>query len=101
MPYSIQARLIALHLTWDAYRQSAATLNLIRAFATGGYDTAYSLQREAFGQPLAKLGANYDIIAECRMELAAGDTVSFPGREPHSWMNPSDEPAVVTWTLVL
>jgi acyl-CoA dehydrogenase len=28
-----------------------------------------SLRREAFGQPLAKLGANYDIIAECRMEI--------------------------------
>ena len=28
-----------------------------------------SLQREAFGKPLAQLGANYDIIAECRMEI--------------------------------
>nr|WP_311032484.1 acyl-CoA dehydrogenase family protein [Mesorhizobium sp. WR6] len=28
-----------------------------------------SLRREAFGQPLAKLGANYDIIAEARMEI--------------------------------
>ncbi|WP_419913421.1 acyl-CoA dehydrogenase family protein [Hoeflea sp.] len=28
-----------------------------------------SLRREAFGKPLAKLGANYDIIAECRMEI--------------------------------
>jgi acyl-CoA dehydrogenase len=28
-----------------------------------------SLARTAFGQPLAKLGANYDIIAECRMEI--------------------------------
>ncbi len=28
-----------------------------------------SMRREAFGQPLAKLGANYDIIAECRMEI--------------------------------
>ncbi len=27
------------------------------------------LRREAFGQPLAKLGANYDIIADCRMEI--------------------------------
>jgi acyl-CoA dehydrogenase len=29
-----------------------------------------ALSRTAFGQPLAKLGANYDIIAECRMEIA-------------------------------
>lgn len=28
-----------------------------------------SLRREAFGKPLANLGANYDIIAECRMEI--------------------------------
>lgn len=28
-----------------------------------------SLQKEAFGKPLAKLGANYDIIAEARMEI--------------------------------
>ena len=28
-----------------------------------------ALQREAFGKKLAHLGANYDIIAECRMEI--------------------------------
>ncbi|MGR3762011.1 acyl-CoA dehydrogenase family protein [Roseobacteraceae bacterium NS-SX3] len=28
-----------------------------------------SLRREAFGKKLAHLGANYDIIAECRMEI--------------------------------
>ena len=28
-----------------------------------------ALAREAFGKPLAQLGANYDIIAECRMEI--------------------------------
>ncbi|TNF57635.1 MAG: acyl-CoA dehydrogenase [Rhodobacteraceae bacterium] len=28
-----------------------------------------SLEKVAFGKPLAKLGANYDIIAECRMEI--------------------------------
>jgi len=28
-----------------------------------------SLAREAFGKPLAQLGANHDIIAECRMEI--------------------------------
>ncbi|MDX8447121.1 acyl-CoA dehydrogenase family protein [Mesorhizobium captivum] len=28
-----------------------------------------SARREAFGQSLAKLGANFDIIAECRMEI--------------------------------
>ncbi|QHQ34860.1 acyl-CoA dehydrogenase family protein [Algicella marina] len=28
-----------------------------------------SLAREAFGKPIAQLGANFDIIAECRMEI--------------------------------
>ncbi|MGX9350980.1 acyl-CoA dehydrogenase family protein [Shimia sp. W99] len=28
-----------------------------------------ALEREAFGKPLAHLGANYDIIANCRMEI--------------------------------
>lgn len=28
-----------------------------------------SMRREAFGKPLAELGANFDIIAECRMEI--------------------------------
>ena len=28
-----------------------------------------SLEKEAFGKKLAQLGANYDIIAECRMEI--------------------------------
>ncbi|GAB3621840.1 helix-turn-helix domain-containing protein [Glutamicibacter sp. PS] len=41
------------------------------------------------------------ILPERRIELSAGDTVTFPGREPHSWINPIDEPCVVTWTMVL
>jgi acyl-CoA dehydrogenase len=28
-----------------------------------------ALERSAFGKPLAQLGANYDIIAECRMDI--------------------------------
>ncbi|MGL1921521.1 MAG: acyl-CoA dehydrogenase family protein [Hyphomicrobiales bacterium] len=27
------------------------------------------MEREAFGKPIVKLGANYDIIAECRMDI--------------------------------
>lgn len=40
------------------------------------------------------------IFANERFELDAGDTVTFPGREPHSWVNPTGEDTVVTWTLV-
>lgn len=40
------------------------------------------------------------IFSNERYELEAGDTVTFPGREPHSWLNPAGEEAVVLWTLV-
>jgi transcriptional regulator with XRE-family HTH domain len=32
--------------------------------------------------------------------LAAGDTVTFSGREPHNWHNSGPEPAEVIWTFV-
>lgn len=40
------------------------------------------------------------ILTHEQYELGTGDTVTFPGREPHSWTNPWDEEAVVLWTLV-
>jgi acyl-CoA dehydrogenase len=55
-----------------------------------------SLSREAFGKQLAQLGANYDIIAECRMKIEMArllclktaymmDTVGH--REASSWIS--------------
>ena len=32
--------------------------------------------------------------------LSAGDTLTFPGSELHSWHNPGEEAAEVLWTLV-
>lgn len=32
-------------------------------------------------------------------DLAAGDTVTMPGSEPHTWDNPGDEDAVLLWIL--
>ncbi|WP_445398897.1 helix-turn-helix domain-containing protein [Streptomyces sp. LE64] len=32
--------------------------------------------------------------------LAAGDTLTFSGREPHTWRNAGPGPAEVTWTFV-
>ena len=29
-----------------------------------------------------------------------GDTVTFPGREPHTWVNLTDKPVEVLWVLV-
>ncbi|WP_427134838.1 helix-turn-helix domain-containing protein [Pseudarthrobacter sp. S9] len=40
------------------------------------------------------------ILADGQIELAAGDAMSFPGREPHSWTNTTDEETVVLWILV-
>jgi transcriptional regulator with XRE-family HTH domain len=34
------------------------------------------------------------------VELHAGDTMTVPGREPHSWVNRSNEPAELVWTIV-
>lgn len=33
-------------------------------------------------------------------ELAAGDTMTFPGREPHTWRNESGTETVALWMLV-
>lgn len=41
------------------------------------------------------------IFAAETMNLSAGDSVTFPGKEPHSWRNPDPRAAaVVIWTLV-
>ncbi|MGG5171770.1 helix-turn-helix domain-containing protein [Pseudarthrobacter sp. J1738] len=40
------------------------------------------------------------IMTNERYELSAGDTLSFPGREPHSWENPGSEETEVLWILV-
>jgi transcriptional regulator with XRE-family HTH domain len=33
-------------------------------------------------------------------DLSAGDTMTFPGREPHTWRNDSAEETIALWTLV-
>lgn len=33
-------------------------------------------------------------------DMLAGDTMTFPGREPHSWSNPDEKPAVVLFFLI-
>ena len=40
------------------------------------------------------------IMTNDRYELSAGDTLTFPGREPHTWVNPTDDPATLLWVLV-
>jgi len=53
-----------------------------------------SLRREAFGQPLAKLGANYDIIAEARMEIEMARLLCLKA----AWMMDQGDPrAAAPW----
>jgi acyl-CoA dehydrogenase len=53
-----------------------------------------SLQREAFGKPLARLGANYDIIAECRMEIEMARLLCLKA----AWyMDQGDKRAAAPW----
>jgi transcriptional regulator with XRE-family HTH domain len=40
------------------------------------------------------------IMANESFDLQAGDTLSFPGREPHSWINRSNQPVQALWILV-
>lgn len=53
-----------------------------------------SLRREAFGKPLAQLGANYDIIAECRMEIEMARLLCLKA----AWyMDRGDKRAAAPW----
>jgi len=53
-----------------------------------------SLRREAFGKPLAALGANYDIIAECRMEI---EMARLPCLKAAWYMDQGDKRAAAPW----
>ena len=53
-----------------------------------------SLAREAFGRKLAQLGANYDIIAECRMEIEMARLLCLKA----AWMMDQGDPrAAAPW----
>ncbi|HEY4615450.1 MAG TPA: XRE family transcriptional regulator [Citricoccus sp.] len=39
------------------------------------------------------------VTQDGELELQSGDTVTFPGTEPHTWHNPGDRDAVVLWIL--
>ena len=53
-----------------------------------------SLRREAFGKKLAQLGANYDIIAECRMEIEQARLLCLKA----AWMmDKGDRRAAAPW----
>jgi len=53
-----------------------------------------ALGREAFGKPLAELGGNYDVIAECRMEIEMARLLCLKA----AWMmDQGDRKAAAPW----
>lgn len=82
--------------------RSERRLQMIRAVVEPhgrGEDELYSVDCEV--ETLHVVSGRFVLIfPNDRYELEAGDTVTFPGREPHSWLNPGDTEAVVLWTLV-
>ena len=53
-----------------------------------------ALAREAFGKKLAQLGANYDIIAECRMEIEMARLLCLKAAH---YMDQGDARAAAPW----
>jgi transcriptional regulator with XRE-family HTH domain len=82
--------------------RSERRLQMIRAVVEPhgrGEDELYSVDCEV--ETLHVVSGRFVLIfPQERYELEAGDTVTFPGREPHSWLNPGGTEAVVLWTLV-
>jgi len=57
-----------------------------------------SVQREAFGKPLAQLGANFDIIASCRMEIEQARLLCLKA----AWMMDQGDPrAAAPWISMI
>ncbi|MHA7210375.1 cupin domain-containing protein [Arthrobacter sp. MDT1-65] len=82
--------------------RSERRLQMIRAVVEPhgrGEDELYSVDCEVETLHVVE-GRFVLIFSNDRYKLEAGDTVTFPGREPHTWVNPDDREAVVLWTLV-
>lgn len=82
--------------------RSEQRLQMIRAVVAPngkGESDLYSVDCEV--ETLHIVAGRFELIfSNDRYAMEAGDTITFPGREPHTWVNPSDEEAVVLWTLV-
>ncbi|NVC21902.1 cupin domain-containing protein [Kocuria salina] len=84
-------------VTPSAQRQ----VQVIRArVAAGGRgeDAMYSMDCET--EVLHLISGRFRLhVPDSTFDLAAGDTVTFPGSEPHTWENPGTEDAVLLWIL--
>ncbi|MFJ4768181.1 helix-turn-helix domain-containing protein [Streptomyces uncialis] len=66
--------------------------------ANGG-DDLYTINCDA--EVLHVISGEVEVLFTGRAErLAAGDTLTFSGREPHNWRNAGEGPAEVLWTFV-
>ena len=78
-------------------------------FAMAGAEAAVEPRADSGPAPMNHPGEELVIVLEGEMEfvvdgerheVAAGDSIHFRGSRPHSWRNPSDEPARVIWLVV-
>jgi uncharacterized cupin superfamily protein len=66
--------------------------------ATGGKDF-YTINCE-FEVVYVLAGSIELLFTDRRVALSAGDALTFPGAEPHTWLNPSPtEAAELVWVL--
>jgi transcriptional regulator with XRE-family HTH domain len=78
-------------------------------FAMAGADAAVEPLADSGPTPMSHPGEELVIVIEGRMvfevdgvphEIGAGDSIHFRSVRPHSWRNPSDEPARAIWLVV-
>jgi transcriptional regulator with XRE-family HTH domain len=78
-------------------------------FAMAGAEAAVEPRADSGPTPMKHPGEELVIVLEGEMEfvvdgdchgVAAGDSIHFRASRPHSWRNPSDEPARVIWLVV-
>lgn len=76
-------------------------LQIIRAeIAAGGHGESELYTVDCLVESLHVVAGTLRLrTADAVHELAAGDTATFSGHEPHTWANPGEETAVVLWTL--
>ncbi|WP_261624971.1 helix-turn-helix domain-containing protein [Nesterenkonia marinintestina] len=77
-------------------------LQLVRAVvAPGGVGESDMYTMDCEVEALHVISGSFVLKTEHgEYALQAGDTVTFPGTEPHTWENPGDEEAIVHWILV-
>lgn len=76
-------------------------LQIVRAtVAPGGHGESVKYTMDCEVEALHVVSGSFTLITESEeYSLRTGDTVTFPGTEPHTWANPGEEEAIVHWIL--